>query len=101
MAELEAALDHFRTAPRDAGTVELVVRRPAVDEREMRALAGDQLYLDLDLSRDNLPAGTRLSLGTAVIEVTPRPRAGTSALRHECPFNGPVTGMRMPRPHRG
>ena len=30
---------------------------------ERRALAGDQLYLDLDLSEANLPAGTRLELG--------------------------------------
>jgi hypothetical protein len=35
-----------------------------------RALAGDQLYVDLDLSLDNLPAGTRLEVGSAVLEVT-------------------------------
>jgi MOSC domain-containing protein YiiM len=40
------------------------------------ALAGDQLYVDLDLSQDNLPAGTRLALGTAVIEVTDQPHTG-------------------------
>lgn len=40
------------------------------------ALAGDQIYLDLDLSFDNLPAGTRLALGTAVIEVTDQPHTG-------------------------
>lgn len=39
-------------------------------------LAGDQLYLDMDLSEENLPAGTRLSLGTAVIEVTAQPHTG-------------------------
>ncbi len=39
-------------------------------------LAGDQLFLDLDLSADNLPAGTRLALGSAVIEVTPQPHTG-------------------------
>jgi hypothetical protein len=39
-------------------------------------LAGDQLYLDMDLSDENLPAGTRLSLGTAVIEVTEPPHLG-------------------------
>lgn len=39
-------------------------------------LAGDQLYLDLDLSKDNLPAGTRLALGEAVIEVTAQPHTG-------------------------
>jgi hypothetical protein len=39
-------------------------------------LAGDQLYVDLDLSVENLPAGTRLSIGEAVIEVTPEPHTG-------------------------
>jgi MOSC domain-containing protein YiiM len=43
---------------------------------ERRALAGDQLYLDLDLSEDNLPPGTRLAVGDAVIEVTPPPHTG-------------------------
>jgi MOSC domain-containing protein YiiM len=43
---------------------------------ERRALAGDQLYLDLDLSEANLPAGTRLELGSAVIEVTAQPHTG-------------------------
>ena len=129
-AELEAALAHIRAAPADIGTLELIVRRPAVDEREVmdtgildpahglvgdiwkvrgskhtpdgsseviaqlnvmnarmaaaltphdlgrRALAGDQLYLDLDLSVDNLPAGTRLAIGDAVIEVTAKPHLG-------------------------
>ena len=47
----------------------------AVDP-ERRALAGDQLHLDLDLSAANLPPGTRLALGTAVIEVTDVPHTG-------------------------
>ncbi len=128
-AELEAGLDEIRRSPRDAGLLELIVRRPRVDEREVleeaeldtslglvgdnwsargssrtadgsahpdmqlniinaRAvslvaqgrerwpLAGDQLYLDMDLSRENLPAGTRLTLGDAVIEVTAQPHTG-------------------------
>ncbi len=33
-------------------------------------LSGDQLYLDMDLSGENLPVGTRLALGDAVIEIT-------------------------------
>ena len=45
-------------------------------EPERRALAGDQLHLDLDLSAANLPPGTRLALGTAVIEVTEIPHTG-------------------------
>lgn len=44
--------------------------------RDRVPLAGDQLYLDLDISRDNLPAGTRLAIGEAVIEVTPSPHNG-------------------------
>jgi MOSC domain-containing protein YiiM len=127
-SELEAGLGHVRAAPREEGTVELIVRRPAVDEREVvteaeldvddglvgdnwrargrsggrrppnpdtqitvmssRAvalaagerdrwpLAGDQLYVDLDLSGENLPPGTRLAIGTAVIEVTAEPHTG-------------------------
>jgi hypothetical protein len=44
--------------------------------RERWALAGDQLYLDFDLSLDNLPAGTRLAVGGAVIEITALPHTG-------------------------
>jgi len=44
--------------------------------RERMPLAGDQLYVDLDISVENLPAGTRLALGSAVIEVTPEPHTG-------------------------
>lgn len=43
---------------------------------DRRPLAGDQLHLDLDLSEANLPAGTRLGLGTAVIEITDQPHNG-------------------------
>ncbi|OLE55937.1 MAG: MOSC domain-containing protein [Acidobacteria bacterium 13_1_20CM_3_53_8] len=39
-------------------------------------LAGDQLYLDMDLSAENLPAGTRLAIGSAVIEVSAQPHTG-------------------------
>ena len=41
-----------------------------------RVLAGDQLHVDLDLSVANLPPGTQLVLGTAVIEVTEPPHTG-------------------------
>lgn len=44
--------------------------------RDRMALAGDQLFVDLDLSPANLPPGTRLGLGTAVIEVTAKPHTG-------------------------
>ena len=39
-------------------------------------LAGDQLFIDLDLSRENLPAGTQIALGDAIIEVTEPPHTG-------------------------
>jgi hypothetical protein len=129
-ADLEAQLDHLRTAPPDTGTLEMIVRRPDLGERDIvaagvldeadgligdnwlvratsraiadgrhldsmitvmsarmvallgetvdvRALAGDQLYVDLDLSHDNLPAGSRIAIGDdAVLEVSAKPHAG-------------------------
>ena len=121
--DLEGALDHIRAAPRDHGTVTMIVRRPAPGAREVVetaeldttvgligdswstrervdpeaqlnimnsrmaallapdelgiALAGDQLYLDLDFTDDNLPAGSQLRIGdVAVIEITPKPHTG-------------------------
>ena len=129
MEELEAALDHLRQAPKDDGVVQLIVRRPQVDEREVMEqaeldpiggligdswslrgssrtrdgsphpemqinimnarvtalvaqekerwpLAGDQLYIDMDLSKENLPAGSRIAVGSAVLEVSPLPHTG-------------------------
>lgn len=129
MAELEAGLAEIKQAPQDNGVLEMIVRRPAVDEREVLeegeldlevglvgdnwierpssrmtdksahpemqlnvmnvrvtkliaqdkarwSLAGDQLLVDLDLSEENLPAGTQLAIGTAVIEITPQPHNG-------------------------
>jgi MOSC domain-containing protein YiiM len=40
------------------------------------ALPGDQLYVDLDLSIANLPVGTRLGIGDAVLQVTALPHTG-------------------------
>lgn len=45
-------------------------------EKERWQLAGDQLFIDLDLSAENLPPGTRLALGSAVVEVTAKPHTG-------------------------
>jgi MOSC domain-containing protein YiiM len=45
-------------------------------DRTRWALAGDQLFVDFDLSEANVPAGTRLAIGSAVIEVTPEPHTG-------------------------
>ena len=44
--------------------------------RDRWPLAGDQLFVDLDLSKENLPAGTRLAMGSAIIEVTSVPHLG-------------------------
>jgi hypothetical protein len=45
-------------------------------DKDRWKLAGDQLYIDLDLSGENLPPGTRLKVGTAIIEITSRPHNG-------------------------
>ena len=39
-------------------------------------LAGDQLFIDMDLSGENLPPGTRLAIGTATIEITAEAHTG-------------------------
>ena len=57
-----------------------LMNRRAVDlvsqSRERWHLAGDQLFVDLDLSEQNLPPATRLAIGSAIIEVTPIPHNG-------------------------
>jgi hypothetical protein len=45
-------------------------------DRSRWPLAGDQLFVDLDLRPENVPPGTRLSLGTAVLEVTTQAHNG-------------------------
>lgn len=126
-AELAASLDEIRRSPAEVGRLLLVVRRPAVNEREELtegeldvalglvgdtwkgskwekpdnqitlmnsraaerisgsrqrwALAGDQLYVDFDLSAANLPTGTRLAIGTAVLEITDEPHTGCGTFR--------------------
>ena len=42
------------------------------------AVPGDQLVVDFDISRENIPPGTRLNIGSAVIEVTEEPHTGCS-----------------------
>jgi MOSC domain-containing protein YiiM len=39
-------------------------------------LAGDELFIDMDLSDENLPAGAKLAIGTAIVEVTAEPHTG-------------------------
>ena len=43
---------------------------------ERRALAGDQLHVDLDLSVESLPPGSRLAVGSAILELTELPHLG-------------------------
>jgi hypothetical protein len=40
------------------------------------ALAGDQLFVDFDLSEANLPAGTRIAIGSVILEVSSTPHTG-------------------------
>ena len=129
MAELDAGLDTILQAPKAEGVLELIVRRPQIDEREVLEegkldlveglvgdtwktrgssrtsdgsshpdmqlnimnsrvvallaqakdrwkLAGDQLFIDMDLSAENVPPGTKLAFGSALIEVTNQPHTG-------------------------
>ena len=39
-------------------------------------LAGDQLVIDIDMSEANLPPGTRLAIGSAVLEISAEPHTG-------------------------
>jgi MOSC domain-containing protein YiiM len=44
-------------------------------------LFGDSLFLELDLSRENLPTRSRLRIGGATLEVTPKPHNGCTKFR--------------------
>lgn len=44
--------------------------------RDRWSLAGDQLYVDFNISRDNLPIGSHVQIGEAVVEVTAEPHPG-------------------------
>lgn len=72
-----------RNAPGDApdpGTQLTLMSSRVIDllagDRSRWPLAGDQLYVDLDLTQANLPAGTRLQVGEATIEVSAEPHTG-------------------------
>ena len=62
-----------------------VMNSRAVDlvavSRDRWPLAGDQLYVDLDLSTENLPTGTRLSIGDVELEVTAAPHTGCAQFK--------------------
>jgi MOSC domain-containing protein YiiM len=57
-------------------------------DRERWPLAGDQLYVDFDLSEEALTAGTRLAVGEAVIEITPLPHTGCSGFAERFGHDG-------------
>jgi len=128
LADIERIAAEMGSSPTDDGVVEMIVCRPAIDERRVLEegvldtsdglrgdrwaarltggpdgrpdplrqitvmnsrvlasiaghrdrwqLAGDQLIVDLDLSIDSLPPGTRLQIGNAVVEVTEPPHTG-------------------------
>jgi hypothetical protein len=46
--------------------------------KERWSLAGDQFFVDLDIGEENLPAGSRIALGDAVLEVSAKPHTGCS-----------------------
>jgi len=129
MEQLDAGLNAIRESPRDRGVVEMIVRRPGIETREVLdeckldsveglvgdnwhtrgssqtsdgsshpdmqltlmnsrvihliaqnkerwRLAGDQLFIDMDLSTANLPPGTQIKLGSAVIAISAQPHTG-------------------------
>lgn len=129
LGDIENGIEPVLHSPNDRGVLKMIVRRPAVNEREVLEkgvldvsaglvgdnwlkrgssrtdnglghpemqlnvmnyrfalliagteeripLAGDQFYVDLDLSKDNLPVGTRLRIAESVIEVTAIPHLG-------------------------
>jgi len=62
------------------------------------SLFGDNLLVDLDLSDENLPAGTRLRLGGALLEVTPEPHNGCALFRQR--FGGDALRLTAEKPRR-
>ncbi|HEX6300615.1 MAG TPA: MOSC domain-containing protein [Acidimicrobiia bacterium] len=124
--ELQAMVDGILAAPKDAGPIEMIVRRPGENEREIVQsaeltkeqgligdswisrvdengdphlpaqltlmnsrvadavavtrerwpLAGDQIYVDMDISKENLPPGARIQVGSAVVEISGVPHTG-------------------------
>ena len=49
--------------------------------RDRWALAGDQLYVDFDISVANLPAGSRLRVGDVVLEISQEPHTGCAKFK--------------------
>jgi MOSC domain-containing protein YiiM len=69
----------YRRAPRNLDAQVTVIRRDVaelISNGQPLTTPGDNLVVDLDISAENLPAGTRLRVGQAVVEVTPLPHNG-------------------------
>ena len=77
-----------RDAAPDPATQLTVMNARAIalfaQDRARWPLAGDQLYVDLDLAHDNLPPGSRLKVGGAVIEVSTEPHTGCGKFVQRC-----------------
>lgn len=58
-----------------------VIAELAVTE-DRWALAGNNLYVDFDLGRENIPAGSRIEVGTALLEITAKPHTGCRKFLH-------------------
>jgi hypothetical protein len=74
--------DGWNRRPPRQGDAQLAVMRHDVARLiangQPLTLFGDNLFVDLDISAANLPAGTRLQVGDAIVEVTPKPHNGCS-----------------------
>ena len=71
--------DWLRRAPSPLAQVAVMNARAVAllaHSRERWPLAGDQLYVDLNLGPANLPPGSRFEIGSAVLEVTTKPHRG-------------------------
>jgi MOSC domain-containing protein YiiM len=68
-----------RRPPRDPEAQLAVMRRDVAEliaNGQALTLFGDNLFVELDLSAANLPFGTRLHVGAALVEMTPKPHNG-------------------------
>jgi len=70
------------------------------EARENWPLAGDNLFIDMDLTPANLPPGQRLAIGTSIIEITAVPHAGCQKFidrygRDACLFVNTGEGKRL------
>jgi MOSC domain-containing protein YiiM len=88
--------------PDPEAQVTLIERRVAEliagGDRDRLHVHGDNFVVDLDLSLDALPVGTRLRLGTAVVEITAKPHAGCHKFRAR--FGDDVLSWVNAKPHR-